>query len=71
MKKKFLAVYQWVGNQGYGFGNIDFTCNYDHPTIESIRDAEKQIKEKIGYSSVVLLNIIRLADEDEESEDEG
>lgn len=69
MKKKFLAVYSWLGKKGHGFGNIDFICNYDYPTMESIRDMERQIREKNKLEKVVVLNIIKLADEEEESED--
>ena len=70
MKKKFLAVYSWLSKYGNGFGNCDFTCNYDYPTMESIRDMERQIREGNGFSQVAVLNIIKLADEeDKESED--
>lgn len=67
MKKKFLAVYSWSGKHGHGWGNIDFTCNYDYPTMESIRDMERQIRVKNKLENVAVLNIIKLAD-DEESE---
>lgn len=67
MKKKFLAVYSWSAKYEKGLGNVDFTCNCDYPTMESIRDMERQIRENNNLEKVAVLNIIKLAD-DEESE---
>lgn len=64
--KAFLVVYFYSVRGEQGYGNINFTCNYDTPTIESIRDTEKQIREANHFDGVVILNIIKLESEDTE-----
>lgn len=69
MKNKFLAVYHWLSKYGQGFGNVDFTCVGNTPTIEVIREIERQIREANCFNNVVILNIIMLAyNKDFESE---
>ena len=65
MKRKILVVYQWMHKTGNGIGNVDVTINYNVPTIESIREIERQICELYGFAKVVVINIIELG----ESED--
>ena len=65
--RKFLVVYSYLSKYGLGYGNIDFTCNYDVPTMKNIREMERQIREKFYFDNVVILNIIEL--NNEESED--
>lgn len=67
--KRILAVYSWMSKHGNGFGNVDVSCNWDVPSMESIREIERQIRESYCFDNVVILNIIKLADKEEESED--
>lgn len=63
--RKILVVYIYLTKHGLGYGNIDFTVNYDVPTLESIREIERQICESYCFDKVVVTNIINLC----ESED--
>ena len=48
---------------GSGFGNIDCTFEKYPPTIDDIRNAEKQIKNVHGFSEMPrILNIIELSE---------
>ena len=70
MKKQILVVYHWLSKYGNGFGNVDFSCDYDVPSIENIREMERQICETYSFDNVVVLNIIELGnEEDREIED--
>jgi hypothetical protein len=60
--RKILVVYSYTSKYGHGNGNVDFTINYDIPTIENIRDMERQIRESCGFDNVVVLNIIPLGE---------
>ena len=62
--RKILVIYTYMSKKEYGWGSIDFTCDYDVPTIENIREMEQQIREKFNYNSVAILNIIKLKNED-------
>jgi hypothetical protein len=64
--KTILVVYSYASKYGHGFGNVDFTCNYDVPKIENIREMEKQIRESCNVDNVAILNIIELGSEDTE-----
>lgn len=56
---KCLLVYA----HGSGFGNIDCTFEKYPPTIDDIRNAEKQIKNVRGFSEMPrILNIIELSE---------
>lgn len=69
MKKQILVVYSWLSKHGKGFGNVDVSCNWDVPSMEDIREIERQIRENYCFDNVVILNIIKLADKEEKSED--
>ena len=69
MKKQILVVYSWLSKYGNGFGNVDASCDWDVPSMENIREMERQICENYSFDNVVILNIIKLADKEEESED--
>ena len=68
MKKQILVVYLYMHKQGSGIGNVDFTVDYDVPSMANIREMERQICETGHFDNVVVLNIIDLAGE---SEDKG
>ena len=65
MKKQILVVYKWKNETGSGFGNVNFTVDFNVPTIEDIREIERQICKSYYFDNVVVLNIIELG----ESED--
>ena len=65
MKKKNLVVYHWKKGYKHGYGNVDCTVKGDVFGMKEIRDIERQICEAHYYESVVLLNIIELAEESE------
>ena len=64
--RKILVVYHWLHKYGNGYGNVDFTVDYDVPSIENIREMERQICETYKFKNVVILNIINLESEGEE-----
>jgi hypothetical protein len=64
--KQILVVYSWISKYGNGFGNVDASCNWDVPSLENIRDIERQIRENYSFDNVVVLNIINLADKQSE-----
>ena len=66
--KKFLVAYYWMAKHGHGYGNGEVTADYDTPTFENIREIEHQICETHYYAQVVVLNIIELAKEGEDTE---
>ena len=66
MKKKILVVFHWKKGYQHGYGNVDCAVEGDVFGMKEIRDIERQICEAHHYESAVLLNIIEL---DEESED--
>lgn len=68
MKKKFLVVYYWKKGYQHGYGNVNCTGEGNAFGMKEIRDIERQICEAHHYGSVVLLNIIKLAEESEETE---
>jgi hypothetical protein len=68
MKKKILVGYYWKKGYQHGYGNVDCTVKGDAFGMKEIRDIERQICEAHHYGSVVLLNIIELAEESEDTE---
>jgi hypothetical protein len=68
MKKKILVVYHWTKGYQHGYGNVSCTDEGDAFGMEEIREIERQICEAQHYGSVVLLNIIELAEESEDTE---
>ena len=64
--KTILVVYSYSSKRGGGFGNVVFTCDYDVPNLQNIREMEEQIRESCNFDSVVVLNIIELGSEDTE-----
>ena len=67
MRKKLVAYY-WYAKHGYGYGNSEITVNFDVPTIENIREIEHKICESLCYNQVIVLNVIELANEREDTE---
>ena len=65
MNKQILVVYQWLHKTGSGIGNVDFTVDYNVPTIENIREMEQQICESYGYAKAVIMNIIELGERED------
>lgn len=58
---KCLLVYA----HSNGFGNIDCEFEKNPPTLDNIREAEKQIKRKNNFSEMPrIVNIIELSDID-------
>lgn len=66
-KKQILVVYHWRRKRERGVGNVDCTVDGDI-IMSSIRDMERQIREKFNFDNVVILNIIDLAEESEDTE---
>lgn len=66
--KQILVVYSYASKYGHGFGNVDFSFDGNIPTINAIREIERQISEKYCLGNVVVLNIIELAEESEDTE---
>lgn len=66
--KQILVVYHWRRKRQRGVGNVDCTVDGDTHTISGIRDIERQICEKFNFDNVVVLNIIDLAEESEDTE---
>ena len=67
--RKILIVYNWASKNAHGFGNVSATCEYEEaPSIKNIREMERQIREKANYDNVVIVNIIELAEESEDTE---
>lgn len=64
IQNQVLVVYSWERKRRSGLGSVNFTVNGDIPTIDSIRDMEKQICEKYEFKNVVILNIIQLGAKD-------
>mgnify|MGYP003530612092 CR=1 FL=1 len=64
IQNQVLVVYSWERKRKSGFGSVDFTVDGDIPTIDSIRDMEKQICEKYKFKNVIILNIIELGAKD-------
>lgn len=71
MNKKILAVYSWVSNQENGLGNVICTVGFDVPSIENIREIERQIREANGFCAVVVLNIIDLRESEEDTDEQA
>lgn len=68
MKRQILVVYHWKRKKECGVGNVDCTVVGDGQTISGIRDIERQIREKFNFDNVIVLNIIELAEESEDTE---
>jgi predicted RNase H-related nuclease YkuK (DUF458 family) len=66
--KSILVVYAFEHEHQMGYGNIDFTVNYDVPRISSIREMERQICEKFKFDHAVIMNVIKLDEEIEDTE---
>ena len=68
MKKQILVVYSYMSKYGSGFGNVDCSCSSDVLSLEGIREIERQIREKYCFDNVVVVNIIDLGEESEDTE---
>lgn len=60
-EKQALVVYHWASKYGNGYGNVDVSYDADVLSIDGIREVERKIREAYGYDSVIVLNIIKLA----------
>lgn len=67
--KELLVIYVWKNKYEHGYGNAYYTVDGDVLTSKNIRELERQLCEKFNYEGVVVLNIIELGDEEQESED--
>lgn len=58
----YLAFYTYVDSKGdFGVGNIDCTIHGNkYPSIDEIRELEKQITEKLGFRRVVCTGFERI-----------
>lgn len=68
MNKKILVVYSWLSKYGHGFGNVDCDISHLPPTINDIREIERQMREANAYDQVAVINIIDLESEEETDE---
>ena len=68
MKRKILVIYHWKKGYISGYGNVDCTVVGDGLSMENIREIERQICENNHLSVVIVLNIIELPGESEDTE---
>lgn len=68
MKRKILVIYHWKKGYQSGYGNVDCTVVGGGLSMENIREMERQIREHNHCSSVIVLNIIELPGESEDTE---
>ena len=66
--KEILVVYHWTQRYKAGYGHVNASVEYDVPNIENIREIERQICERFNFDSAVVLNVLELKKESEDTE---
>lgn len=57
-----MKMFLWVFATPDGFASVDVKIDGEKPTLEIIRQTERTVAERQGFTSVTLINQIELED---------
>ena len=64
-----LCIYVFQNGGISGTGNVDCYFRHNPPTMKDVMDAQKEIQDKYGTGSVVIVNWLPLSEEEDTAED--
>ena len=64
--RTYILVYYWEDKNGNaGYGNQSVEINVKRLTVRQLGSMIEDIKQKDGYKEIVVLNMIKMGDEEE------